>query len=276
MEKVSFSPANGDHLIFTGDMINKGPRSLAVVDFARQNYASCVRGNHEDRVLLLRQQMKDSNTLGRPDDASKDSFSGGNYIERKLARQLNDEEAQWLEACPVILKVGQIKEMGQVVVVHGGLVPGVDLDRQDPYSVMNVRTIDLDTHVPSQSRNGTPWTKVSFPISYSYFWLIYTLFVIGHHSDSIQLYNKYSSLLYSEVKKSVSDPKSRMTTVVYGHDAASGLTIKKYTKGLDSGCVRGGKLTALVIEDGGKQDIVSVKCRNYRKGQKKADGTEIV
>lgn len=167
MEKVAFSPANGDHLIFTGDMINKGPQSLAVVDFARQHYASCVRGNHEDRILLLRQQMKDSNTLAQPDELDKDTISSGHYTERKLAKQLNDDEADWLEACPVILKLGQIKDMGQVVVVHGGLVPGVDLDRQDPSSVMNMRTIDLDTHVPSPSRDGMPWTKVSFlPLSF--------------------------------------------------------------------------------------------------------------
>ncbi|KAJ9293984.1 hypothetical protein DTO271G3_7360 [Paecilomyces variotii] len=239
MEKVAFSPANGDHLIFTGDMINKGPQSLAVVDFARQHYASCVRGNHEDRILLLRQQMKDSNTLAQPDELDKDTISSGHYSERKLAKQLNDDEADWLEACPVILKLGQIKDMGQVVVVHGGLVPGVDLERQDPSSVMNMRTIDLDTHVPSPSRDGMPWTKI---------------------------FNKYSSMLYSENKRTVPNPKSRMMTVIYGHDAATGLNIKKYTKGLDSGCVKGGKLTAMVIEDGGKQHTVSVKCSNYFEG----------
>lgn len=55
-----------------------------------------------------------------------------------------------------------------------------------------------------------------------------------------------------------------LTTVIYGHDSASSLQLKKYTKGLDTGCYRGGKLTALVIEDGGKQGIVQVNCRDYR------------
>ena len=47
--------------------------------------------------------------------------------------------------------------------------------------------------------------------------------------------------------------------------------MEKYTKGLDSGCVNGGRLTALVIEAGkkkgsdAKQTLVSVKCRNYNK-----------
>lgn len=52
-------------------------------------------------------------------------------------------------------------------------------------------------------------------------------------------------------------------TVVYGHDASRSLSIRTFTKGLDSGCVKGGKLTALVIEDGGKQSIVQVSCRGY-------------
>lgn len=56
-----------------------------------------------------------------------------------------------------------------------------------------------------------------------------------------------------------------MTTVIYGHDAKLGLTIKTYTKGLDSNCVDGGELTALVVEDGGKQRYVQVRCRDYTK-----------
>lgn len=82
-------------------------------------------------------------------------------------------------------------------------------------------------------------------------------------SDTLQLFNKHQSLLFASLKKSVPDPQSRVTTVIYGHDASSSLNIKKYTKGLDTGCVNGGKLTALVIEDGGKLSIVQVRCRDY-------------
>lgn len=59
-------------------------------------------------------------------------------------------------------------------------------------------------------------------------------------------------------------------TVIYGHDSKSGLSLKEYTKGLDTGCVKGGKLTAMVISDGGKQEIVQVKCStNYAKDEEK-------
>ncbi|KAF7167214.1 hypothetical protein CNMCM5623_000609 [Aspergillus felis] len=221
-------------------MINKGPDSPGVVDLARQYAASCVRGNHEDRVLLVRHDMEASNTLS-PDsdgDISPELFFGLKKRERALARQLSNEQVQWLDACPVILNVGQIPELGQVVVVHGGLVPGVELDKQDPSSVMNMLTVDLDTHVPSSTRNGTKWTK---------------------------LFNKHQSLLYSSLKGSVPDPKSQVMTVIYGHDSKTSLSLKTYTKGLDSGCVKGGKLTAMVVEDGGKQSVIQVRCRNHLK-----------
>jgi hypothetical protein len=55
------------------------------------------------------------------------------------------------------------------------------------------------------------------------------------------------------------------TTVIYGHDAGTSLNIQRYTKGLDSGCVYGRKLTAFIIEDGGSHKVVQVKCKEYRK-----------
>lgn len=158
LNKVSFNPASGDHLILTGDMINKGPKSGEVVDLARKLGASCVRGNHEDRILLERSNMQ----LRNNDYPEKENPVVTDPSDHKLARSLTDEQAAWLQECPVILRVGQFKDMGDVVVVHGGLVPGVPLERQELSSVMSMRTIDLYTHVPSASKDGTPWFKVRF------------------------------------------------------------------------------------------------------------------
>jgi hypothetical protein len=79
------------------------------------------------------------------------------------------------------------------------------------------------------------------------------------------MFDKHQSVLYSGFKSTTENPRAKTMTVVYGHDASSSLSIRSFTKGLDSGCVKGGKLTALVIEDGGKQNIVQVSCRDYLK-----------
>ncbi|KAJ5176675.1 uncharacterized protein N7482_002552 [Penicillium canariense] len=243
LKKIEFSTTDGDHLILTGDIINKGPDSAGIVDLARELGASCVRGNHEDRILLLRHEMVAMNTLSTGDEKSVKLHepSEKEAKERALARSLSDEQTQWLNSCPVILNVGLIPGMGQVVVVHGGLVPGVELEKQDPSTVMTMRTIDIDTHVPSESSEGVKWAK---------------------------LFDKHQSILYSSLKSSHADPRSQTMTVIYGHDAKTGLKIRTHTKGLDTGCVKGGKLTALVIEDGGKQSLVQVNCRDYSEDKK--------
>ena len=183
-----------DHLIFAGDMISKGPSSPAVIDLAISAHASCVRGNHEDRVLLTYRDLSAHTSSsskrkksappapGIPDDTSgpentvnnheklggdesldksQEVFSRLDAVDRHLARQLTKRQIEYLSQCPVILHVGQVSGMGDVHVVHAGLVPGISLERQDPMGVMHMRTVDLDTHVPSSSGKGTPWYKVS-------------------------------------------------------------------------------------------------------------------
>jgi hypothetical protein len=52
--------------------------------------------------------------------------------------------------------------------------------------------------------------------------------------------------------------------VIYGHDSKLGFQGKEYTHGLDTGCVNGGNLTAMVIDGGEKAHsytFASVKCR---------------
>ncbi|KAK4692254.1 hypothetical protein P7C71_g4916, partial [Lecanoromycetidae sp. Uapishka_2] len=253
--------ARTDHLIFAGDFISKGPSSRAVVELAMSAHASCVRGNHEDRVLLayrdmyshrLTQEQKhmrvgkskvktpDPPASGMPEDMHQnedetpnfveDNFEHGDVVNRELARSFSKDQIDWMAACPVILDVGQIKGMGDVHVVHAGLVPGVRLERQDPMGVMYMRTIDLETHVPSSSPEGIPWFK---------------------------LWNKYQTFL----------PSQQRSTVIYGHDSRRGLQLNSYSKGLDTGCVKGGKLTAMILDEQvawKEPRLVSVQCKDYR------------
>lgn len=209
--------------------------------------ASCVRGNHEDRVLLAYASVNgaiapvdDSTKIASPvtkthlakdtpvkanAGPSEDSIHG-DIRHQALANKLSREQIEWLQKCPVILNVGRIggSKGADYVVVHAGLVPGVPLDKQDPFQVMNMRTIDLATRVPTELRGGEPWEKV---------------------------WNHFQ-------KAALPEPKRK--TVIYGHDAKRGLKLEKYSKGLDSSCVRGGKLSALIVDEHGKEKVVSIKC----------------
>ena len=85
--------------------------------------------------------------------------------------------------------------------------------------------------------------------------------------DFLQLWNKYQGLLA---------PHER-STVIYGHDSHQGLQLHRYSKGLDTGCVKGGQLTAMVIDnDVAEADpkVVSVPCKNYGKSSKNEEEDE--
>lgn len=238
IKKIAFNSKH-DHIIFAGDMIFKGPDSPGTIDYIRSLEASCVRGNHEDRTLLAYASLHKKTTPleefgladGKDDAAVEDSnnpYAHGDTKHRLLAKQLSHDQIKWLKTCPVMLNVGAIDEKN-FVVVHAGLQPGIRLEKQDPYSVMTMRTIDLDTRVPSEMRDGEPWEKV---------------------------WNHYQKHVSSKIQRK---------TVIYGHDSRRGLSLKSYSRGIDSGCVTGGRLTALIINEKGKESTVSVKCRtNYR------------
>ncbi|KAI1648799.1 Metallo-dependent phosphatase [Daldinia loculata] len=273
LAKVGYSSARGDTVIFTGDMVNKGPNSGGVVDRAVEIGAYSVRGNHEDRVLRAWAEMQaDANTDTDTDTEIDEEAEGdaeaegkkkkkkhghkhkhkGKKGDRKTAKSLTSAQRSWLAARPVILHVGTISPYyGDVVVVHGGLVPGIALEKQDPQVVMNIRTIimpssfspesfldSLDSSIdssshphlkPSEGREGHPWSKV------------------------------WNTLEKAKRKKGRhgTPTTTTTTTVVYGHDAKTGLSIRRYAFGLDSNCARGGELTALIFEPTSPSTTVS-------------------
>lgn len=149
--------------------------------------ASGVRGNHEDRIVLAHASMNaqqeevEEDGVGsdeEPDETSEDEDEDENLgkdevkiksaakKDRKLVKKLGEKRIKWLKKLPVILRVGFLGEMGEVVVVHAGLEPGVELQKQDIEMVMNMRTIG-DDGVPSEEHDGKGWMKVCclFPLS---------------------------------------------------------------------------------------------------------------
>ena len=50
LQECSYDRAE-DRIVFVGDLVNKGPDSARVVQYAREINAFSVRGNHDDALL---------------------------------------------------------------------------------------------------------------------------------------------------------------------------------------------------------------------------------
>src|SRR5262249_53262971 len=116
----------------------------------------------------------------------------------------------WLAALPLWLTVDGDAPASHLV-VHGGLVPGVPVERQERAHLLNLRSIDDDGEPPKKIE-GTPWAA----------------------------------------------PWKGPPHAGVGHEAVRGLQRHRWATGLDTGCVYGGALTALVLPAG---ELVSVPAR---------------
>jgi diadenosine tetraphosphatase ApaH/serine/threonine PP2A family protein phosphatase len=286
LDKVTFDQHNGDHLILVGDLVNKGPDSAGVVDIAMKLGASAVRGNHENAVLHAAEQIRakresllhagilsiaerdsdsDANTkTGQATPAPAQTPSSGPDFELvgdmenfqkymaanagpddvlhgaatyTTALKLSKRHLEWLASLPLILRVelprDLISPFGEnLIVVHAGLVPNVSLEKQEPHSIMHMRSLNRASSegaaaaelLPTEDFGEEGWIK------------------------------EWDSWQESQEVK---------TTVVFGHDAKRRLQVGKYTIGLDSACLYGYQLSALVISTGEgrvQHRVVQVDC----------------
>ena len=184
----------GDRLVLVGDIVAKGPDSASVVALARERGALGVMGNHDRRVLHLRDIQR-----GKvPADAHHPKPD-----QQLVLDTLTAADWKYLEAMPLFVRLGPEKKGDpETAVVHGGAVAGVPLEQQDPEHLLCLRSIREDGK-PTKKLTGTPWA---------------------------QLWRGPERL-------------------VFGHDAVRGLQQYEWATGLDTGCVYGGKLTALVLPE---------------------------
>ncbi|PHH74876.1 hypothetical protein CDD82_4731 [Ophiocordyceps australis] len=232
LRHVAYDP-HTDHIVAVGDVVYRGPDSPGVVDRLMALNASAVRGNHEDQVLLAWSAARHQYRQQHGPDASLTPCPSVELDSRKsahldLARSLGPHRLDWLARLPLILDARPLP----IYIVHAGLVPGVALDKQDPEAVNTMRSLVYsDSHPP-----------VAHPLHH-------------HSAEPWSLaWNRWQHQL----------PQSQRRTVVYGHDAKRGFSQGTYTFGLDSGCVRGHPLTAMIVRatDHGAftHTIASVPC----------------
>ncbi|EKM78774.1 hypothetical protein AGABI1DRAFT_114368 [Agaricus bisporus var. burnettii JB137-S8] len=106
----------------------------------------------------------------------------------------------------------------------------------DPWVNLNVRSVVKDRDLSSSAHKGVPWAD---------YWNGQMSMCAGFKSErAIQIQSDAQIQLgISKTKELPCHPFS----VIYGHCASRGLDIDRWTFGLDSGCVAGKKLTAMIL-----------------------------
>ncbi|CAE7095548.1 unnamed protein product [Rhizoctonia solani] len=194
-----------------------------------------------------------------------------------LARHLKSEEYQYLLSMPVALHIPSL----HTIVVHAGILP-MDPRRKvisphqplshppksdnrteealrklqelalltdipqntDPWTRMNMRTI-LDDGTISRDKGGTLWSDLWHKVI-----KLCDGFDVQPTSNSTAAEFGAEDGWAEWVKNEFKGVKSlpcKDVTVIYGHSASRGLDIKKWSKGLDTGCTYNLRLTALVL-----------------------------
>jgi hypothetical protein len=150
LEKCKVTPS--DHVIFVGDMVDRGPESGGCLDLAMRREAlqgkpAAILGNHEDKHLYYR----DLEDKGRDPKC---------VIPTHVAtrKQLTAEHYQYMRRLPLYLRLPEYN----AVVVHAGVFPGVAIENQSPHHLLHIQMINppnRESKWPSKSPEGwTFWT----------------------------------------------------------------------------------------------------------------------
>ncbi|KAG2495602.1 hypothetical protein HYH03_006202 [Edaphochlamys debaryana] len=208
LEKLSYDKAV-DNLILAGDIVNKGPVSLEILDAVPEELqALTVRGNHDDAVLAAWRQWR--------------AAGGALPFNPKFswAQAMTPQQAAVLEQMPFSVSVPQYG----VAVVHAGLVPGLPLEAQDLHVLYKARDL-----VPLTQEEQARAEAEQGPAS-------------GVRFKAVEKSKEAGPGGGPWAAQWRGPPH-----VFFGHDARRGLQLHPAATGLDTGCVYGNALTAAVV-----------------------------
>jgi hypothetical protein len=128
----------GDALYLLGDLLSRGPDPKRVLAIMTQTGARGVRGNHDDALVEWRAAIRErgltvEEVLAKGGDAPASIRLGKSN--RKLVEILDDADMDRLEGLPLWLDLPNHK----VRLVHGGVIPGVEIDAQPKKALLSMR-----------------------------------------------------------------------------------------------------------------------------------------
>jgi bis(5'-nucleosyl)-tetraphosphatase (symmetrical) len=252
LAKIDFSPSR-DHVSVLGDLVNRGPQSLATLKRLRSfgNAATCLLGNHDLHLLAVAHGV-------RPPSA-QDTL--GDILESPQ----RDEWIEWLRQHRLA-----VHAHGWLM-VHAGVVPQWDL----PLTLQ--LAAEVEQHL--QSDDMRDFLRVMYGNEPSC-WndalsgndrLRFTVNVLTRirfvsPEGRLDLTSKESAASKGAELPWFDVPGRRTqgVPIAFGHWSTLGLVNRPDLLALDTGCVWGGQLTAARIDDG-RREIVQVACPQARR-----------
>lgn len=132
-----------DRLILLGDLVNRGPDSIKVLDLAREHNAIALLGNHEDR-LLKAYHLQDPSDL-RPNDLL-------------TYEKMRPKDWFFLES----MKLTHEEPELNTVFVHGGFLPKGKWQKQPREIVTRIQSIDKTGGLRKrrEAPEAIPWANL--------------------------------------------------------------------------------------------------------------------
>lgn len=236
LKEIRHDPRS-DRLVFVGDLVNRGPRSLDVVRWAADQgeRVESVLGNH-DLHLLSRAEG-----IGRP--------RSGDTLDRFLRARDRDELLAWLRGRPFV-----VREKGALV-VHAGLLPG--WTASDALALSRAARRLLGSRAAGELLAAIAGRKAGEPVAPAVAEaaadaaVLTRLRTVGRDGRPCDGFNGPPEAAPKGCRAWYRVPgrKTAGTLVVFGHWAALGLHLSPDAICLDSGCVWGGAMTALRLPD---------------------------
>jgi hypothetical protein len=206
-----------DRLILLGDLIDRGPDPARVVRLAHDLRAECVMGNHEEKALRWRKHE-----AKRREDPNhyKNPMRGINQARLDEWAKISDSDWDWIASLPHFIHIND-----RYVGVHAGCMPDVEIEKQVPNELMRLRYVKC-----TEDAHG----------------------YMKHKMASLKETGEAPDPKIGEKIVHWTEIWSGPQNVVYGHYVWDEIHINSVGSvmsiGIDTGCVHGGKLTALVFE----------------------------
>ena len=244
--RMGFEPAR-DRLWFVGDLVNRGPKSLDVLRFVRQlgERALTVLGNHDLHLITQHEGFE----RRRKDDTFDDVLAAPD------ARELVD----WLRARQMM------HVEGRYAMVHAGLLPQWSVHKalalagevEAALNAPNYREFlaNLYGSKPDQWNDALAgWDRLRVIVN------AMTRLRFCTREGRMDFRANGATPPAGYLAWYETRPKDE-ETIICGHWSALGLKITERLAALDSGCVWGGRLTALRLED---RALYQVPCPGYQ------------